>query len=298
VVVAGKGKRDMKLGYPCINRSLPFRANRTFRLASYTPDLFRDKVKQNLAGLQKILEWNVTKGLLYFRIGSEIIPFASHPICRVDWQKELATELTSLGELIRINKIRIAMHPDQFVLLNSPRIEVVNNSVAELNYHAEFLDAMNLDQTAKLQIHVGGVYGDKENSIGRFVEEYRKLPSKIKTRLVIENDDRLYSLKDCLTIHQKTGVPVLFDVFHHRLLNQGETETEAIKLASTTWKEVDGLLLVDYSSQEPGGRKGKHAKTVDLNDFSKFMRQVKDLDFDLMLEIKDKEKSALKIASM
>lgn len=296
--MAGKGEREMKLGYPCINWSLPYRANRTFRLASYTPDLFREKVRQNLAGLQKILEWNVEKGFLYFRIGSEIIPFASHSICQVDWPQEFEAELHQLGEFIKKNGIRIAMHPDQFVLLNSPKIDVVGNSIAELSYHADFLDALDLDRTAKLQIHVGGLYGDKSGSIERFVRGYKNLPTKIKKRLVIENDDRLYSLQDCLTINKLTGIPVLFDFFHHGLLNRGETIVEGLKLASMTWKAEDGVILTDYSSQEPGARRGKHAETVDLQDFSRLMKQVKDYDFDLMLEIKDKEKSALKIAAM
>jgi len=101
-----------------------------------------------------------------------------------------------------------------------------------------------------------------------------------------------------LVINRLTGIPVLFDFFHHGLLNQGETITEGLKLASMTWKDDDGVILTDYSSQEPGARRGKHAETVDLQDFSRLMKQAKDYDFDLMLEIKDKEKSALKIAAM
>lgn len=288
----------MKLGYPCINWSLPYRANRTFRLTSYTPERFRETVRQNLEGLQKLFEWNVQKGFLYFRIGSEIIPFASHPICQINWQREFAQELRVLGQYIEINNLRIAMHPDQFVLINSPKGRIVQNSIAELKYHADLLEAMNLDQTAKLQIHVGGVYGDKGESMKRFVKEYHKLPEKIKKRLVIENDDRLYCLQDCLEINKQTGIPILFDIFHHGIFNQGETLKEALSAAIKTWKTQDGILLVDYSSQELNARKGKHAQTIDLEDFKKVMRETAGFDFDLMLEIKDKEKSALKIAAM
>jgi UV DNA damage endonuclease len=289
---------SMKVGYPCINRSLESRANRTFRLASYNEARFRETVASNLAGLQEILAWNVTHGLLYFRIGSEIIPFASHPVCRVDWKREFAGELKALGDYIRDHSIRIAMHPDQFNLLHSPRVEVVERTVQELVYHAEILDALGLNKTAKIQIHVGGVYGDKANSLRRFVQGYDVLPLFVKKRLVIENDDRLYSLADCLKIHFQTGIPVLLDTFHHELLNAGETIGEAVEMAGETWDENDGVLLVDYSTQEPGARIGKHAETIDLNHFSRFIQATNNFAYDVMLEIKDKEKSALAVVEL
>ena len=108
------------------------------------------------------------------------------------------------------------------------------------------------------------------------------------------NDDRLYSLKDCLSVHQKTGIPILFDVFHHQCLNKGETLRQGLELAASTWKKADGIPMVDYSSQQRGQRPGSHAKSIDLQLFQKFLYETKGLDFDLMLEIKDKEESALK----
>lgn len=287
----------MKIGYPCINRSLESRANRTFRLASYSDERFRETVASNLAGLRDILAWNVEQGLLYFRIGSEIIPFASHPICKVNWKREFAGELRALGEYIRDHSIRIAMHPDQFNVLHSPREEVVERTIKELVYHAEFLDSMELLESAKIQIHVGGVYGDKDSSLQRFVKGYECLPMGLKKRLVIENDDRLYGLADCMKIHSLTGVPVLLDTFHHELLNEGEMMSEAEQMANRTWNESDGVLLADYSTQEPEARRGRHAETIDLSHFDGLMREAKGLAFDVMLEIKDKEKSALKVAA-
>jgi UV DNA damage endonuclease len=112
--------------------------------------------------------------------------------------------------------------------------------------------------------------------------------------LVIENDDRSFSLKDCLSVHQKIGIPVIFDAFHHQCLNSGETLRQGLQHSGTTWKKSDGVPMVDYSSQQRGQRPGSHAKTLNTTMFRNFLHEAKGLDFDLMLEIKDKETSALK----
>lgn len=288
----------MKIGYPCLNWSVGCTVNSTFRLASYTDELFAQKTINNIGCLNKILHWNVEHGLLNFRIGSDIIPFASHSVCKVDWEVMLKAALEMTGEYIKENNIRISMHPDQFILLNSDKKDVLENSIAELDYHARFLDAMGLDTTAKIQIHVGGVYGDKEGAIKKFIQVYKKLPENIKSRLVIENDDRLYSLKDCLEISKATKVPVLFDFFHHECLNNGETWVEAFEAAAKTWKKKDGVPLTDYSIQKEDERKGAHATSINEEKFRAFLLEMKKHDFDIMLEIKDKEKSALKAATI
>ncbi len=186
------------------------------------------------------------------------------------------------------------MHPDQFTLINSLDNRVFENSVRELVYHAQVLDLMELDTSAKIQIHVGGVYGDKKASMRRFVERFEMLDEIVRRRLVIENDDKRYNLKDCLKISAEVGIPMLFDVFHHEVNNSGETTKEAFELFTPTWKPEDGLPMVDYSSQLTSDIKGKHAETLNLGIFREFLEATKPFDFDIMLEIKDKEMSALK----
>ena len=209
------------------------------------------------------------------------------------------------------------MHPDQFVVLNSPNEKIVQNSINELTYYCRILDMMRLDETAKVQIHIGGVYGDKLEAINRFIKTYNNnlqlVDYSVKRRLVIENDDHLYSIKDCLCIHQQTGIPIVFDSFHHECFGYNSDESKvkgevsiqnSIQKAMSTWKNsVDGLPMVDYSSQDirtAGNdgdlivRKGKHTATIDHISFKKFLKQTEGLDFDIMLEIKDKEMSALK----
>ena len=284
----------MKICYPCINTSIQRRHKSTFRLASYSEMRLIQTVRDNLAHLEKILKFNVENRLLFFRISSDLVPFASHPICKFNWIDNFKSEFKQLGEYIKANNIRISMHPDQFVILNSSNDKVTDNSINELKYHCNILDAMDLDQTAKVQIHVGGVYGDKSRAIKKFIECYSTLSEAIKKRIAIENDDHLFNLKDCLEIHQQTGIPIIFDNFHHECFNYSkESIIQAIKKASLTWKVKDGLPMLDYSSQSKGERKGKHAATLDPLLFCNFIMETQRLDFDVMLEIKDKEKSAL-----
>ena len=285
----------MKIGYPCINRSIECRGNRTFRLASYSPERFIDVCTNNLDCLAQILRYNVSFGILFFRISSDLIPFASHPVLDISWQEVFQPKLEEIGEYIRANRIRISMHPDQFVVINSKRSDVVERSIRELEYHADLLELLGLGQEARIQIHVGGVYGDRHTSMDRFVSRYHGLPDdRVCAHLSIENDDRSYCLADCLEISRKTGIPVIFDSFHHSLLNRGEPVPEAMASAAATWGRDHGLPMVDYSTQKPGQRPGTHAETIDIDDFRGFVLESSGLDFDIMLEIKDKEASALR----
>jgi len=284
----------MRIGYPCINRGIGCTGGRTFRLKSYSDERLVDAVQNNLECLGAMLRYNVAHNMLFFRITSDLVPFASHPVCRFDWVGQFTRTFADLGAYAGSHGVRISMHPDQFVLLNSPSEGVTARSIAELAYHSHVLDAMGLGPDAKIQIHVGGVYGDKEGSIARFIDRCVRLDARVRRRLAIENDDRLFGLADCLFINTRTGVPVVFDWFHHQMLPSGEHLPDALTSTAATWTPADGPPIVDYSSQQPGARPGSHAESIDMHDFEEFLTSSRPHDFDLMLEIKDKEASASK----
>ena len=285
----------MRIGYPCINRTLYCTAGSTFRLKSYSETRLKTAIKNNLNCLRKILQFNLQHKLFFFRISSDLVPFASHPINKFNWQEHFEDEFEGIGEFIIKNRMRISMHPDQFTLINSIKDEIFERSKKELLYHAEILDLMKLNTSAKIQIHIGGAYGDKKSSMKRFLKRFNRLPDSVIRRLVIENDDRLYDLSDCFKISGETQIPVLFDVFHHKLNNStAQTVKELFRLIEKSWNEKrDGVPMVDYSSQEPNGPTRQHSKTINLEDFGLFLKQTEPYDFDVMLEIKDKEKSAI-----
>ncbi len=283
----------MKIGYPCKNLSLGCSTSNTFRIRNYSKENLVKKIEQNLQCLKDILEYNVKNNLLFFRLSSDLIPFASHNICSYDWIKNFKTEFKFIGDYIKKFNFRISIHPDQFVVLNSKNEKVIKNSIKELIYHAKILSLMELDNTAKIQIHLGGVYAEKEKSILRFIKTYDNLPKQVKNRLVIENDDRNYNLEDCIKVYSFIGIPIVFDVFHHRINCSQESVSKAIIKCGKTWSKEDGLLMVDYSSQKKNARIGSHIEHIDIEDFKIFLQQTKKYNFDIMFEIKDKEKSAL-----
>lgn len=284
----------MRIGYPCMNLSLPARPSRTFRLASYSDARLAATVEGNLAALGALLRWNAGRGLLFHRISSELVPFAAHPVCRYDWRRAFAAQFEEIGKYMRAAGMRAAMHPDQFVLINSPDPGVVARSEAELRWHADLLDAMGMGHEAKIQIHVGGLYGDRAAALDRFAAAFATLPAHVRARLAVENDDRLYPLADCLELHRRTGVPVVFDTFHHALLARGEPLARAAELAAATWGNAHGPPMFDYSSQQPGARRGAHASMLDAGDFRATLSAVAPHRPDLMLEIKEKETAALR----
>jgi UV DNA damage endonuclease len=284
----------MKIGYPCINWSIGCKGDRTFRLKSYSEERLIETVDNNLNCLKKMLEFNIKNNILFFRITSDLIPFASHPICGFDWQDFFKRKFENIGKMILKYDIRISMHPDQFIVLNSNKKQVIERSVAELNYHAQILDLMRLNNDSKIQLHIGGAYGDKNKSIDRFIYEFNRLDDKIKNRLVVENDDHIYNLNDCLALSEKIDIPVLFDYFHHLIYNNKENINSCLESTKKTWNDYDGIPMVDYSSQNSGYKKGRHAEILDPKDFRNFVDLTKSYDFDIMLEIKDKEKSAIR----
>ena len=283
----------MKVGYACINMSLDCRSSRTFRLKNYSEERLLETIENNLNCLSRILQFNFDNNLLFFRITSDLIPFASHPIMNFDWQEYFKTKFKEIGDFIKKNSMRITLHPGQYTVLNSKNDKVVQNSIKELKYHVDVLELLGLDSTAKVITHVGGVYGDKKSSINRFLQIYKTLSDNIKMHFIIENDDKSYNIKDCLKINENIGIPIVFDSYHHFCYNQGESLEKAIELITKTWKKSDGVPIVHYSSEHPNKGKYSHADEIDLKNFSEFLKITKKFNFDLMLEIKNKEKSAL-----
>jgi UV DNA damage endonuclease len=282
----------INLGYACINTTIDCTSNKTFRLKSYSEERLKETIELNLNCLDKIIEWNYKNEIKFFRIGSGLIPFASHEICKFNWQKYYEKEFKKIGKKIKKYKIRVSMHPDQFVVLNSPTKSIVEKSIKEIEYHCDVLDSLGMGTESKITLHVGGMYGNKQEAIERFISNYNKLPKRIKERIVVENDDKMYTIDDCLYINERCGVPVVFDWFHNEC---NPVESVNYKRIIKTWGKNDGNPIFHYSDQLEGGRKGSHSHTIDIKKYKKFEKQIKKYNVDLMLEVKDKEKSVLKI---
>ena len=287
----------MKIGYACQNWKEKLSTNHTFRLKSFSEEKFLSTIQKNISDFTKIIDYNIQNDFLFFRLGSNFIPFASHEICQIDWKNIFKKDFIQLGEKIQKNNIRISMHPGQYTVLNSKNQSVIERSISEIDYHCELLDLMGLDDSAKIQIHVGFPYEDKAESMLKFTKIYRNLSQNAKNRLVIENDDKFFRVSDCLKIHDMIGIPILFDTFHFHLLSD-EDFLHSFDTVYNTWSKSDGIPMIDYSSQQEDARKGKHSSSIDRNDFIDTMNQLESYDFDIMFELKDKETSAHEAAKI
>ncbi len=288
----------MRFGFVANANSLECKANHRFRLASFSEARLFETVAANLDCLEAILRFAVQHGIGFFRISSDTVPFASHPIRRADWVGRFAERFTAIGAYIRRQNLRISMHPGQYTVLNAPDAAIRARSIDELRYHGALLDALGLDQTARIQLHVGGVYADKTQAMDRFCREYGDLEPALRKRLAIENDERSFSLRDCLSIRRQVGVPIIFDTFHHQCFNHGESVREGLAAAAQSWSVEDGPPMVDYSSQHPERRPGTHADRLDERHFRRFLTRITGFDCDVMLELRDKDLSALKAVAL
>lgn len=286
----------MAIGYACKVIGVPYAELKGLMLKNATEEVLSSAIANNLKALEYILEYNTTKGIGLFRISSDIIPFGSHPSNTLEWWKAFEEELTGLGTAIKASGLRVSMHPGQYTVLNSPDETVVARSVQDLVYHTRFLDSLGVDRSCKIVLHIGGVYGDKAGAAKRFKENWSRLPEEVKQRLIIENDEKCFNVGDVLSIGQQLGIPVVFDNLHNSINPSGEEQDEPgwIKACKATWKPEDGRQKLHYSQQKPGGQKGAHSDTIYISPFLEFHEKVKELGVDIMLEVKDKNVSALK----
>ncbi len=291
----------MRIGYACITlepkQTIRYR---TCSLKTLTPALLREVILHNLKTLEKALEFNIENQINFFRISSDIIPFASSPVNTIEWWKEYQDLFESIASNIKNNNLRVSMHPGQYTIINSPRNEVVENAFKDLEYHTRFLDTLHLDSSHKIILHIGGIYQDKVTAMQRFVENYKKLPDNVKKRLVIENDDKSYSIEEVLSISAQTGIPVVYDNLHNQVKPSSiqKSDSEWIQQCRLTWRPQDGVQKIHYSQQDDTKRIGSHSPTIFSQLFMAFITNIQRQDLDIMLEVKDKNISAIKVNNL
>lgn len=287
----------MKIGYACLTVGVPNTTIRTTRKANATPERLEELVRHNLQATERMLDYNIEHGIRMYRISSDLVPFGSdYETNTLDWVAIFQKDFDRIGGKIRAYNMRVSMHPGQYTVLNSLDEGVVSRAIDDLDYHAQVLDALGVDASHKIILHIGGVYGDKKSAITRFVENYKRLRPAVKDRLIIENDDRLYTIEDVLEISRQTGAPVVYDNLHNasNASHLNVSDAKWIALAKETWGEKDGPAKIHYSQQRPEARIGAHTETIYIQPFMDFYQEIAPLDVDIMLEVKDKNLSAVK----
>jgi UV DNA damage endonuclease len=285
-----------RLGFVASVLSEHLTTSRTCRLRNATPERIRQITAGNLAALDRVISFLGLHDVRLYRISSNLIPFASHPINTVAWWDEYAEQLAGIGARLRERGIRVSTHPGQYTVLNSPHRAIVTAAASELAYHARLLDALGVATDCKIVVHVGGLYaGSKRDAMDRFTAAAAALPRAVLRRLVVENDDRLFDADDALDVGRASGVPVVFDWLHHRANRCRRPISTVLPEIFATWTPADGRPKIHMSSQARGAQPGAHADFVEARDFLAFARSAPRVLFDCMLEAKQKDRALFKL---
>jgi len=285
----------INIGYACLALGVPNSGIKSCIMKNATDEKLKELISHNLASLENLVDYNIHNNIRMFRISSDIIPFASSPVNKLEWWNLFQADFDRIGRKIGDSGMRISMHPGQYTVLNSPDEGVVERAVLDLQYHSRFLDCLGATSRNKIILHLGGVYGDMESAVKRFADNYKNLDQGIKEKLVLENDDRSYDICKVLETAEPLGIPVVYDNLHNEVKGCGSSEHRMwIKECSRTWSSSDGRQKIHYSQQNQDKQPGAHTITIAIDEFMKFHESVKDLNIDIMLEVKDKNVSAIK----
>ena len=265
----------LRLGLCCQFAREPIK----FRTTTATAMLRLDR-KQRLARLAELclgnaeallaaLQFCATHRIGAFRINSQILPVKTHPTAGYETadlpdSATIISRFRECGRFARKSNLRLSFHPDQFVVLNSPNRRTLAHSLAELNYQAEVAEWVSADS---LNIHGGGAYGDKTAALATLRRNIERLPKPVRSRLTLENDDRVYTPADLLPVCADTGIPLVYDVHHHRCLPDGLSVSEATDRARKTWKSEPLFHISSPLHGWEGPNPERHHDYINATDF-------------------------------
>ncbi|MFY9115149.1 MAG: UV DNA damage repair endonuclease UvsE [Dethiobacteria bacterium] len=286
----------MSVGYACLPVGVPGTGLRSCMLKNASEAKLAELIALNLEALEHTIDYNIINEISLFRIGSNLIPFGSSPVNTLPWEEMFAPQLHRIGRKIQNSGMRVSMHPGHYTALSSPRAEVIAGAIEDLHYHNRLLDSLKLGRVHKIVLHIGGTYGDKRKAMDRFIGHCERLDDAMKHRLVLENDERSYSIGDVLEIGFILNLPVVFDTLHHAINpgNNRNNDVYWINQCRKTWCAGDGKQKIHYSQQDPLKQPGSHSATIRIGEFMNFYKNLEREDVDIMLEVKDKNLSAIK----
>ncbi|MED4038949.1 UV DNA damage repair endonuclease UvsE [Niallia taxi] len=253
--------------------------------------------KTNLINTKRALHYNIGHEIMLYRMSSSIVPLATHPDVMWDYLTPFKEEFAEIGQLVKDHGLRVSFHPNQYTLFTSPRPEVTKNAVIDMEYHYKMLEAMGVEDRSVINIHIGGTYGDKEQTLIRFYENIKSLPLHIKKIMTLENDDKTYNTEETLTVCQNETIPLVFD-YHHHMANLCDKPLEELLLPIfETWKHRGIIPKIHLSSPKSEKTFRSHADFVNA-DFVKPLIQLLrplQMDVDFMIEAKLKDQACLQL---
>ncbi|KGX91440.1 UV DNA damage repair endonuclease UvsE [Pontibacillus marinus] len=248
--------------------------------------------KSNINNTLRLLKHNKALDIEFFRLSSKLVPLATHEDLK-DWDyiHALKNELRELGSYAKSENMRIDFHPDHFVVINSPKEDKFKASINVLKYHYKLLHSMGIDPTHRCVLHLGGSYDDKAKSLERFIENWGSVPRGIQKMIMIENDDTIYTMDDCLYVCEKLGIPFIFDLHHHMANHEDSNWLKNWDRVLNTWEHSPLPVKMHISSPKSEAEFKSHADYIDPEMFLNFVKSVNQStdQIDCMIEAKKKD---------
>jgi UV DNA damage endonuclease len=202
-----------------------------------------DIVRNNFNTTEKIIRHCAAVGIKGYRISSDLVPIINHPevmlnISDLPNYKLIQYEINKVGKAIKETGLRISAHPSEYISLTSDDSKVINNSINDLEQHAEIFDLLELENNTfnPLNIHCRKD-GDPLEISDKFKKNFELLSDRVKNRLVLENNDNakgVWSVRNLIKYFP--GYSITFDTLHHKMLSDGYSDEEAFNAAYNTWK--------------------------------------------------------------
>lgn len=248
----------------------------------------------NADALLAALNFCAARGIGAFRINSQILPLKTHPdvgyaVSELPEGAEIVRRFQECGAFARDRGIRLSFHPDQFVVLNSPNDRTLRHSLAELEYQAEVAHWVGADA---VNIHGGGAYGDKKTALQALRRNIELLPDPVRSLLTLENDDKVYTPSDLLPVCAGTGVPLVYDVHHHRCLPDELSLESVTEKAAATWNREPLFHLSSPLEGWSGPGPERHHDYIDPGDFPSAWKRLR---LTVEIEAKAKELAVLRL---
>ncbi len=253
--------------------------------------------EQNLKNTLRVLHYNIAHGIELYRMSSSLVPLATHPDVKWDFITPFKELFKEIGSLVQKHNLRVSFHPNQFTLFTSPQEHITANAIIDMTYHYNMLEAMGLHKDANINIHVGGMYGNKLEAMKMFHKNFVKLDKEIRMQTTLENDDKTYTAEETLQICEQQNVPMVFDYHHYWVNRQDGNFEELLERIFATWERTGKVPKFHLSSPKSEKLIRAHADYVDIDFALPFIHALKAFgkSADIMIEAKLKDQAALRL---
>ncbi|OCA89345.1 UV damage endonuclease UvsE [Bacillus sp. FJAT-27225] len=297
----------VRLGYVAMSTTLPHCSpSQTMTFAQFQRLKDRDAAirkleriaQSNLDNCLRLLRHNLANDIRFFRLTSRLVPLANHEeLDDWDYITPLKEGFTEIANFLKEHPIRVDFHPDHFVVLNTNKQDILRTSIQTLGMHYRFLKEMGVPVEHRCVIHIGGGYADKEKALEMFIHNWGYIPQRLQSMIMLENDDTTFTLKECLYLCEKLGVPCVFDYHHHLVHNEGDDWEQNWTRVVSSWSWSSLPVKMHISSPKSQREYRAHADFIDPKMFLEFLHGIKGSvpELDCMIEAKAKDAALFKL---